>query len=156
MQDMSYFTGPSSRTLYYLQGWDEVRQSTAVGRIVPNEELPSDVHLSQLSQGFLEEEPSKEGYLESSHTFTLLKPTFKQIICLATADQGLASYSYEELKALHKTLLTKLAINSEPQNKENTPKTIFCSSNLQLDADARSNKQIRPRGELEKSKSDKR
>ena len=45
-----------------------IKQSTVVGRIVPEEELLSDVHLSQLSQDLLKDnEPSSgQGFLEST------------------------------------------------------------------------------------------
>jgi hypothetical protein len=116
-QDMRYFTGPLERTLYYIQACDKIQQSTVVGRIVPKEELESHLHLSQLSQDFSGEEPPIEGFLESTQAYTLLYPTFKQIICLATADRELASLSHDALKSLHKTLLEKLAPNSEANKK---------------------------------------
>jgi hypothetical protein len=76
MQDMRYFTGPLEQTLYYVQGCDEFKQSTGVGRIVPEEELPLDLHLSQLSQDFSEEDPDVQGFLESTHT---LYPTLSYL-----------------------------------------------------------------------------
>jgi hypothetical protein len=151
VRDMTYFTGPMKRTLYYVQGCDEIKQSTVVGRIVPEEELPSELQLSQLSQDFSEEEPEEvQGFLESTHAYTLLYPTFKKIICLATGDRKLASLSYDSLKILHKTLLTKLA--PAPNSEHTTLENVFRSSNLELDFNAKSNKRIRPRGESDNRK----
>ncbi len=157
---MRYYKNPLEQTLYYIQGCDEIQQSTMVGKIVPEGELPSDLHLSQLSQEFLKEEDPTQGFLESTQAYTLLYPTFKQIICLATVDRKLASLSFDALKGLHKMLLHKLAST----NKDNTqqPTTTnkedmqqpngFQSSNLELDSGAKLNKQIRPRGEFENHK----
>jgi hypothetical protein len=126
---------------------------TLVGRIVPEEELPSDFHLSQLSQEFLEEEDPNQGFLESTQAYMLLYPTFKQIICLATGDRKLAAVSYNALKSLHKTLLQKLVPSNEAINKErNTQPNGFQSSNLELDGYAKWNKQIQPRGEYSNQK----
>ena len=145
---MKFFTAPIEHTLYYVQGCNEIRQSTAIGKIVPEEELPSELHMSQLGKGFLEEGPtSEQGFLESSHAYTLLYPTFKRITSIASADRGLLSLCYVELKGVHKTLLTKLALISERRNKENTPPNAFRLSNLELNGGAQSNKQIQPRGE---------
>jgi hypothetical protein len=110
-----------------------------VGRIVPGEEMSLDLHLSQLSQDFLEEEEPAQGFLESTQAYMLLYPTFKQIMCLATGDRKLASLRYDALKSLYKTLLQKLAPNSEA-NKENMQPNGFWSSNLELDSYAKSNK----------------
>jgi hypothetical protein len=142
-----YFTGPMEQTLYYVQGCDEIKQSTVVGRIVLEEELPLELHLSQLSHDLSEEDPGGgvEGFLESTHAYTLLYPTFKQIICLTTGDRKLASWSYESLKILHKKLLMKLA--PAPNSDRTTEENKFRSSNLELDFNAKSNKRIRPRGE---------
>ncbi len=113
---MRYFKKPLEGMWYYIEGCDVIKQSTVVGRIVPEEELPSEVHLSQLSQDFLKEkdggDPAGQGFLESTQAYTLLYPTFKQIICLATGDYKLAALSYDALKRLHKMLLQKLAPNS--------------------------------------------
>jgi hypothetical protein len=67
-RDMRYFQKPLEGTWYYIEGCDMIKQSTVVGRIVPEEELPSDVHLSQLSQDLLKDnEPSSgQGFLEST------------------------------------------------------------------------------------------
>jgi hypothetical protein len=91
IRDMRYYKNPLEQTLYYIQGCDEIQQSTMVGKIVPEGELPSDLHLSQLSQEFLKEEDPTQGFLESTQAYTLLYPTFKQIICLATGDCKLAA-----------------------------------------------------------------
>jgi hypothetical protein len=123
IRDMKYFTGLMERTLYYAQGCDDIQQSTVVGRIVPEEELPSALHLSQLSQDLSEEDPAGgvEDFLENTHAYTLLYPTFKQIICLTTGDRKLESCCYQSLQMLHKNLLTKLAPtpNSDHTNEEN-------------------------------------
>lgn len=150
IRDMRYYKNPLEQTLYYIQGCDEIQQSTVVGRIVPEQELPSDLHLSQLSQEFSDgEDGGTQGFLESTQAYTLLYPTFKQIICLATGDRKLAAVSYDALKSLHKTLLEKLVPNSDPISKErNTQPNGFQSSNLELDSNAKSNKRIRPRGEF--------
>jgi hypothetical protein len=149
IRDMRYFKNPLEGTLYYIQGCDEIKQSTVVGRMIPEEELPSDLHLSQRSQDFLDKDgdPTEEGFLESTQAYTLLYPTFKQIICLSTGDRKLAALSFDALKGLHKTLLQKLAPNSEA-NKENQQPNGFRSSNLELDSYAKLNKRIRPRGEF--------
>jgi hypothetical protein len=151
IQDMRYYKNPLERTLCYIQGCDEIQQSTVVGRIVPEEELPSDLHLSQLSQEFAQEKDPTQGFLESTHAYMLLYPTFKQIKCLVTGDRKLAAVTYgDALKSLHKTLLLqKLAPSNKAINKErNTQPNGFWSSNLELDSYAKSNKRIRPRGEF--------
>jgi hypothetical protein len=148
IQDMRYYKDPLERTLFYVQGCDTIQQSTVVGRIVPEGELPSDLHLSQLSQEEFSQEDHVQGFLENTQAYTLLYPTFKQIICLAQGDRKLAALSYDTLKGLHKPLLKKLApANSSEANKENAPPNGFRSSNLEVDMYAKSNKRIRPRGE---------
>jgi hypothetical protein len=62
IRDMRYYKNPLEQTLYYIQGCNEIQQSTVVGRIVPKGELPSDLHFSQLSQEFLEEEDPTQGF----------------------------------------------------------------------------------------------
>jgi hypothetical protein len=44
IRDMWYYKNPLEETLYYIQGCDEIQQSTVVSRIVPKGELPSDLH----------------------------------------------------------------------------------------------------------------
>jgi hypothetical protein len=149
-KELSYFEEPMSRTLYYFSGSSLVHQVPVLnGKVAPDLVLPSHLSLSLLTQTQDIDEGELGGSLAlvDTQAYFILYPKFKQIVNVSDGNARILGLAMQAMHDMHSMVLSEAAGKRSNSTTEYGGRKQFTSSNLALDAHAKSNKRIRPLGE---------
>jgi hypothetical protein len=149
-KELSYFEEPMSRTLYYFSGSSFVHQVPVLdGKVAPGDlVLPSHLSLSLLTQTqVIDEGKLGGGSLVDTQAYFILYPKFKQIVNVSDGNARILGLAMQAMRDMQSMVLSEAAGKRSNSTTDNGGRKRFTSSNLALDAHAKSNKRIRPLGE---------
>jgi hypothetical protein len=139
-----------SRTLYYFSGSSFVHQVPVLdGKVAPGDlVLPSHLSLSLLTQTqVIDEGKLGGGSLVDTQAYFILYPKFKQIVNVSDGNARILGLAMQAMRDMHSMVLSEAAGERSNSTTDDGGRKQFTSSNLALDAHAKSNKRIRPLGE---------